>query len=58
MLAAFGLAGGTAGVHEEERSIGVLRDGLDGLSRKIFQNFVHIKIAAMIIGASEVLWPA
>jgi len=46
MLAAFGLAGGTAGVHEEERSIGVLRDGLDGLSRKIFQNFVHIKIAA------------
>ncbi len=43
VLAALGLAGGAAGVHEEERSVGVLRDGLDGLSGNIFQNFVHKK---------------
>src|SRR5216683_41142 len=46
MLAAFGLAGGAAGVHEEERSFGVLRDGLDGLAAIVFKDFVDEEVAA------------
>src|SRR4029077_6398342 len=45
VLTTFGLAGGAAGVHEEERSFGVLRDGLDGVAAKIFQHVVDEKVA-------------
>src|SRR5579859_1687213 len=46
MLAAFGFAGGAAGVHEEERGFGVERDGFDDLAAVIFQNVFDEKIAA------------
>src|SRR6266403_335237 len=46
VLAALGLAGGAAGVHEEERSFGVLRDGLDDLAAIVFQDIVAEEVAA------------
>src|SRR5882762_2026999 len=46
VLAALGLAGGAAGVHQEEWSFGVLRDGLDDLAAIVFQDFVDEKVPA------------
>src|SRR6266446_3077366 len=46
VLAALGLAGGAAGIHEEERSFGVLRDGLDDLAAIVFQDIVDEEVAA------------
>src|SRR6266576_3254740 len=46
VLAALGFAGGAAGVHQEERSFGVLRDGLDDLAAIVFQDFVDEDVAA------------
>src|SRR5229473_46276 len=46
VLAALGLAGGAAGVHQEEGSFGVLRDGLDELAAIVFQDFVNEEVAA------------
>src|SRR5258707_245346 len=37
---------GAAGVHQEEGSFGVLRDGLDGVVAIIFQGFVDEEVAA------------
>src|SRR5229473_4661006 len=45
MLATFGFAGGAAGVHEEERGFGVLRDGLDDVIAIVLQNIVYKIIA-------------
>src|SRR5260221_9362514 len=45
MLAAFGLAGGAAGVHEKERGFGVERNGFDDLAAIIFQNIFDEIIA-------------
>ena len=45
MLAAFRLAGRAAGVHQEERSFGVHRNGLDDVTAIIFQHFVDEEIA-------------
>src|SRR5208282_4907231 len=45
MLAAFGFAGGAAGVHEEERCFGVLGNGLDNLASVILQDIVHKVVA-------------
>src|SRR5258708_9141711 len=46
VLAALGLAGRAAGVHQEERSFGVLRDGGHDLAVVVFQGFVDEEIAA------------
>src|SRR5256885_1522466 len=46
MLAAFGLAGGAAGVHEKERGFGVERNGFDDLAAIILQNIFDEIIAA------------
>ena len=46
MLTAFGLAGGAAGVHEEERGFGVERNGRNDLAAVIFQNVFDEEIAA------------
>src|SRR5216684_1784689 len=46
MLAAFRLAGGAAGVHQEERSFGVERDGCNDFAAVVSQNFIDKKIAA------------
>src|SRR5882762_932481 len=46
VLAALGFAGGAAGIHEEERSFGVLRDGLDDLAAIVFQDIVDEEVAA------------
>src|SRR5438128_7452108 len=46
MLAAFWLAGSAAGVHEKERSLGVLRDRLDNFSAVVFQNIFDVEVAA------------
>src|SRR5438552_2546774 len=46
MLAAFGLAGGAAGVHEKERGFGVERNGFDDLAAVVFQNIFDEIIAA------------
>ena len=45
MLATFGLAGGAAGVHEEERGFGVLRNRLDDLPAIVLEHVVHEKVA-------------
>ena len=45
MLAALGFAGGAAGVHQEERSVGIHGNGLDDVPAIIFQDFVDEKIA-------------
>src|SRR2546430_1076003 len=45
MLAAFGLAGGAAGVHEKERGFGVERNGFDELAAVILQNIFDEIIA-------------
>ena len=46
VLAALGFAGRAAGVHQEERSFGVLRDGLDEMAAILFQDFVDEKVPA------------
>src|SRR5258708_3119542 len=46
VLAALGLAGGAAGIHQEERSFGVLGDGLDDLAAIFFDDFVDEEVAA------------
>src|SRR5438874_2509109 len=45
MLAAFGLARGAAGVHQEERRFGVLGNGLDGFAAIVFENAVNEIVA-------------
>ena len=45
MLATFGLAGGAAGVHEEERSFGFHGDGFDDAVAKILDDVVDKEIA-------------
>jgi len=45
VLAAFGLAGGAAGVHEEEWGFGVERNGFDDLAAIVFQNIFDEIIA-------------
>src|SRR5712691_9583702 len=45
MLATLGLTGSAAGVHEEQRGFGVLRDGLDDLIAVLLQDFVDKVIA-------------
>src|SRR5580693_2048038 len=40
VLATLWLASGAAGVHEEKRGLGVLRDGLDNVAAIIFQDVV------------------
>ena len=45
VLAAFGLAGCAAGVHQEERSFRVLRNGLDNPVAIFLQGFIDEKIA-------------
>src|SRR5882762_2233738 len=46
VLAALGFAGRAAGVHQEERSFGVQRDGLDELAAILFQDFVNEEVSA------------
>src|SRR6266404_5998643 len=46
MLAAFRLAGGAAGVHQEERSFGVERNGCNDFAAIVLENFINKKITA------------
>src|SRR5215467_15388019 len=45
VLASFRFACGAAGVHQEERRFGILRNGLDGLAAIVFENVVDEKVA-------------
>src|SRR5277367_6442107 len=51
MLAAFGLAGGAAGVHQKQRIFGVHGNGFDDVVLVFLQKFVDKEIAAHDHGA-------